>query len=278
MPGSDPVHKISIIPRGIAALGYTLQRADGGSLPDDRRRAQESRSPCCSAGGPPRSSIYDEVSTGAHDDLSKATDIARSMIKTFGMSPRLGQVSFEKDRRHAMLQLVPDTATRNEYSEQTARIIDDEVRRIIDEQRERVADILSRRHKVLLRAGQVLMAKETISRRRAARDARHARERHRARVTGRCCAAGPVRAGRRARPSRGPAPSVVSVARVQQSTRSGPRQWSTRRQSPRPAPIVPVVIASSSSSQRDVRRRCSDGATSCTSAAFNHLAPLSARP
>ena len=85
------------------------------------------------------------------------------MIKTFGMSPRLGQVSFEKDRRHAMLQLVPDTATRNEYSEQTARIIDDEVRRIIDEQRERVADILSRRHKVLLRAGQLLMAKETIT-------------------------------------------------------------------------------------------------------------------
>ena len=162
MPGSDVLHKISIIPRGIAALGYTLQ------VPTEDRFLMtegelKNRIATLLGGRAAEELIYDEVSTGAHDDLSKATEIARSMIKTFGMSPRLGQVSFEKDRRHAMLQLVPDTATRNEYSEQTARIIDDEVRRIIDEQRERVAEILSRRHKVLLRAGQVLMAKETIS-------------------------------------------------------------------------------------------------------------------
>ena len=99
-----------------------------------------------------------------------------------------------------MLQLVPDTATRNEYSEQTARIIDDEVRRIIDEQRERVADILSRRHKVLLRAGQLLMAKETIT----GEELREMLAMHENdiehRATGRCCAAGPVRARRRAPP------------------------------------------------------------------------------
>jgi cell division protease FtsH len=162
MPGADVVHKISIIPRGIAALGYTLQ------VPTEDRFLMtegelKNRIATLLGGRAAEELIYDEVSTGAHDDLSKATEIARSMIKTFGMSPRLGQISFEKDRRHAMLQLVPDTSPRNDYSEQTARIIDDEVRRIIDEQRERVADILSRRHKVLLRAGQVLMAKETIS-------------------------------------------------------------------------------------------------------------------
>ena len=162
LPGSDVVHKISIIPRGIAALGYTLQ------VPTEDRFLMtegeaKNRIATLLGGRAAEALIYDEVSTGAHDDLSKATDIARSMIKTFGMSPRLGQISFEKDRRNAMLQLLPDTGARIEYSEQTARIIDDEVRRIIDEQRERVADILSRCHKVLVRAAQVLLAKETIS-------------------------------------------------------------------------------------------------------------------
>jgi cell division protease FtsH len=162
LPGADVVQKISIIPRGIAALGYTLQ------VPTEDRFLMtegelKDRIATLLGGRAAEELVYDEVSTGGHDDLSKATEIARSMIKTFGMSPRLGQISFEKDRRHTMLQLVPDATSRVEYSEQTARIIDDEVRRIIDEQRERVADILSRRHKVLLRAGQILLAKETIS-------------------------------------------------------------------------------------------------------------------
>ncbi len=161
-PGADTLHKISIIPRGIAALGYTLQTPT-----EDRFLMTEgelkNRIATLLGGRAAEELIYDEVSTGAHDDLSKATDIARAMIKSFGMSPRLGQISFEKDRRGAMLQLVPETTPRTEYSEQTARIIDDEVRRIIDEQRERVADILSRQHKVLLRAAQFLLAKETIT-------------------------------------------------------------------------------------------------------------------
>jgi cell division protease FtsH len=162
LPGGDVVHKISIIPRGIAALGYTLQ------VPTEDRFLMtegelKNRIATLLGGRAAEELVYDEVSTGAHDDLSKATDIARSMIKTFGMSPRLGQISFEKDRRNPMLQLMPDAVTRGEYSEQTARIIDDEVRRIIDEQRERVAEILSRCHKVLLRAAQLLLAKETIS-------------------------------------------------------------------------------------------------------------------
>src|SRR5436190_11654628 len=162
LPGADEVHKISIIPRGVAALGYTMQ------LPTEDRFLMteselEDRIATLLGGRIAEELIFDEVSTGAHDDLSKATDIARSMVKTFGMSPRLGQVSLEKDRRVLMLQPPVDQGARIEYSEQTARAIDDEVRRIIDEQRERVAEILARRRQVLVRAAQLLLAKETIS-------------------------------------------------------------------------------------------------------------------
>src|SRR5580765_7285261 len=103
LPGNDNVHKISIIPRGVAALGYTIQ------LPTEDRFLMteselENRVATLLGGRIAEELIFDEVSTGAHDDLSKATDIARSMVKTFGMSPRLGQVSLEKDRRSIMLQ------------------------------------------------------------------------------------------------------------------------------------------------------------------------------
>jgi cell division protease FtsH len=161
-PNGEGVHKISIIPRGISALGYTLQAPT-----EDRFLMTESELKSKVAtllgGRAAEELIYDEVSTGAHDDLSKATDIARSMVKTFGMSPRVGQVSFEKDRRALMLQAPGEPQLRGDYSEQTARSIDDEVRRIIDEQHERATEILSQRHEVLLRAAQVLLAKETIS-------------------------------------------------------------------------------------------------------------------
>jgi cell division protease FtsH len=162
LPGNDNVHKISIIPRGVAALGYTMQ------LPTEDRFLMteselENKVATLLGGRAAEELIFDEVSTGAHDDLSKATDIARSMVKTFGMSPRLGQVSLEKDRRTLMLQSPIETAAHVEYSEQTARAIDDEVRRIIDEQRERVAEILARRRQVLVRAAQLLLAKETIT-------------------------------------------------------------------------------------------------------------------
>jgi cell division protease FtsH len=162
LPGNDNVHKISIIPRGVAALGYTMQ------LPTEDRFLMteselENKVATLLGGRVAEELIFDEVSTGAHDDLSKATDIARSMVKTFGMSPRLGQVSLEKDRRALMLQAPLDPGARVEYSEQTARAVDDEVRRIIDEQRERVAGILARRRQVLVRAAQLLLAKETIS-------------------------------------------------------------------------------------------------------------------
>jgi cell division protease FtsH len=162
MPSGEGVQKISIIPRGISALGYTLQAPT-----EDRFLMTESelkdKIATLLGGRAAEELVYDEVSTGAHDDLSKATDLARSMVKMYGMSPRLGQVSFEKDRRTLLLTANTDPQPRGEYSEQTARAIDDEVRRIIDEQRERATEVLSHRHEVLLRAAQVLLSKETIT-------------------------------------------------------------------------------------------------------------------
>jgi cell division protease FtsH len=162
LPGLDGVHKISIIPRGIAALGYTMQ------VPTEDRFLMtegelKNKIAVLLGGRCAEELIYEEVSTGAHDDLSKATDIARSMIKTYGMSPKLGQVSFEKDRRTMLLQAPEGVAGHGEYSQETAREIDNEVRRIIDEQRERVAELLAARKDILLTAARALLVKETIT-------------------------------------------------------------------------------------------------------------------
>jgi cell division protease FtsH len=161
IPGLDDIHKISIIPRGIAALGYTMQVPT-----EDRFLMTESelknKIAVLLGGRAAEELIYDETSTGAHDDLTKATAIARSMIKLYGMSPKLGQVSFERDR-HTMLLQTPEPAPRGDYSEETAREIDTEVRRIIDEQLERVTELLAVRKAMLMRAARVLIARETIS-------------------------------------------------------------------------------------------------------------------
>jgi cell division protease FtsH len=161
LPGLNDVHKISIIPRGIAALGYTIQ------VPTEDRFLMtegelKNKIAVLLGGRAAEELIYEEASTGAHDDLTKATDIARSMIKTFGMSPKLGQISFERDRRTMLVQ-APEPVSRHDYSEETAREIDIEVRRIIDEQIERVGQLLEERKPVLLRAARTLIAKETIT-------------------------------------------------------------------------------------------------------------------
>ena len=106
--------------------------------------------------------IYKEISTGAQDDLLKATDIAKSMVKAYGMSAKLGQVSFERDRRPLFLQAAQPEST-GDYSEETAREIDCEVRRLIDEQYERARAILSSQQPILRQAASVLLAKETIT-------------------------------------------------------------------------------------------------------------------
>ncbi|HET7059251.1 MAG TPA: ATP-dependent zinc metalloprotease FtsH, partial [Nitrospiraceae bacterium] len=161
IPGSDAVHKISIIPRGIAALGYTMQ------LPTEDRflmtQAELKNKIAVLLGGRvAEETIYQEISTGAQDDLLKATDIAKSMVKVYGMSEKLGQVSFERDRRPLFLQTAqPESA--GDYSEETAREIDCEVRRLIDEQYDRVRIILGSQEAILRQAASVLLTKETIT-------------------------------------------------------------------------------------------------------------------
>jgi cell division protease FtsH len=161
MPGADAVQKISIIPRGIAALGYTLQ------LPTEDRFLMTSselknKIAVLLGGRAAEEIIYGEVSTGAQDDLRKATDIARSMVKAYGMSEKLGQVSLERDRQPLFLQNVPGQPS-VEYSEQTSREIDCEIRVLIDEQYARVKGIITAQQAVLRKAAQLLLEKETIS-------------------------------------------------------------------------------------------------------------------
>ena len=161
IPGGDAVHKISIIPRGIAALGYTMQ------LPTEDRFLMtvselKNRIAILLGGRAAEEVTYGEVSTGAQDDLRKATDIAKSMVKAYGMSEKLGQVSLERDRQSIFLQTGP-SQTPGDYSEQTSREIDCEVRVLIDEQYEHARNLITSQEAILRKAAQVLLEKETIS-------------------------------------------------------------------------------------------------------------------
>ncbi len=158
MPGSEAVRKISIIPRGVAALGYTLR------TPTEDRYLMtsselEDKISVLLGGRAAEELIYGEVSTGASDDLSKATDIAKSMVTQFGMSHTLGKASLEK-RQQPFLQ--GDSVARADYSEQTAREIDTEIRRILDQQYEKALMVLREHSSVLKKAADVLLEKETI--------------------------------------------------------------------------------------------------------------------
>ncbi|MBL8054772.1 MAG: ATP-dependent zinc metalloprotease FtsH, partial [Nitrospira sp.] len=140
IPGSDQVQKISIIPRGVAALGYTLQ------LPTEDRFLMtkselENKVAVLLGGRIAEETIFGEASTGAQNDLVKATDIAKSMVKAYGMSEKLGTITLERERQPQFLQL-PVASEKGDYSEETAREIDCEVRRIVDEQYGRVRRLL----------------------------------------------------------------------------------------------------------------------------------------
>jgi cell division protease FtsH len=159
IPGSDPVHKISIIPRGIGALGYTIQRPT-----DDRylmtRAELENKMAILLGGRAAESLVFDHWSTGAADDMVKATDIARSMATQYGMVPELGHVSYEQ-ADHSMLApglLVP----KRTYSEATAQEIDAAVRRTVEGAFNRARDLLARNRDVLERGATRLLEKETL--------------------------------------------------------------------------------------------------------------------
>ena len=161
IPGSDQVQKISIIPRGVAALGYTLQ------LPTEDRFLMtkselENKVAVLLGGRIAEETIFGEASTGAQNDLIKATDIAKSMVKAYGMSEKLGTITLERERQPQFLQL-PVASEKGDYSEETAREIDCEVRRIVDEQYGRVRRLLEDRKSALRQGAQVLLEREVIT-------------------------------------------------------------------------------------------------------------------
>jgi cell division protease FtsH len=159
LPGTDAVHKISIIPRGIGALGYTIQRPT-----EDRylmtREELENKMAVLLGGRAAEHVIFGHLSTGAADDLSKATDIARNMVTRFGMGRPLGPVTYESEPNSF---LGPMAGTTRLYAEETAREIDVAVREIVDAAFERAQTILTRNRPILEEGAKALLAKETLA-------------------------------------------------------------------------------------------------------------------
>jgi cell division protease FtsH len=161
VPGTDPVSKISIIPRGVAALGYTQQ------LPTEDRYLMTrsellARIYVLLGGRVAEEMIFGDVSTGAQNDLQKATEIARTMVTQFGMSERLGLVALEGSRSPLFLP-VPDGHGR-EYSEETARIVDEEIKKMLVEAHAKVRESLSAHRPVLEELAKLLLSKEVVER------------------------------------------------------------------------------------------------------------------
>lgn len=161
LPNTDPVHKVSIIPRGMGALGYVLQRPEGDRYLMTQGEL-ESRIQVLLAGTITEELVFDDVSTGAQNDLERASEIARSMVMEFGMS-KLGRVNFRESGRSPFLAGGGmDMPRERSHSEQTAREIDQEVRRIIDESIAKVRHILAARRAALEALAKRLIEKEVI--------------------------------------------------------------------------------------------------------------------
>ena len=162
LPGSDTVHKVSIIPRGIGALGYTIQRPT-----EDRylmsREELENRMAVLLGGRAAETIVFGELSTGAADDLQKVTDIARAMVTRYGMVEKLGQVTFEDQPQPFLGTPAAPFGQERRYSEETAREIDMAVRDIVAQAFDKAIGILTARRALLERAAARLLEKETLT-------------------------------------------------------------------------------------------------------------------
>lgn len=159
LPGADPVQKVSIIPRGIGALGYTLQRPTEDRYLMTKGELMTKLS-CLLAGRAAEELVFGEVSTGAHDDLIKATDLARSMVLHYGMGESLGLVTY-RDDRPLFLQGGPNFVSKD-YSEETAKKVDLEVRRLLEEAYNKAKEVLSSHIELLKRGAEKLLEKEVL--------------------------------------------------------------------------------------------------------------------
>jgi cell division protease FtsH len=161
LPGLDPVHKISIVQRGFGALGYTMQ------LPlEDRflmsKRDLDHQLSVLLGGRTAEALVFGEVSTGAQNDLMRATDIARAMVTEFGMSEAIGPVNHDRHRRNPFLEAAFGGQERGAYAEETARVIDAEVKRFIEAAEAQAKRILADRREILETLSERLLEKEVI--------------------------------------------------------------------------------------------------------------------
>ena len=161
LPGSDPVHKVSIIPRGVGALGYTIQRPT-----EDRflmtSQELENKMAVLLGGRAAEQIVFSQVSTGAADDLAKVTDIARNMVMRYGMNDKLGNVTYQEERSTFLGGAGIPSAAR-EYSEETAREIDVAVRDIVGRAFETATSVLGARRAILESGAKDLLQKETLT-------------------------------------------------------------------------------------------------------------------
>ena len=161
LPGMDEVHKVSIIPRGVGALGYTIQRPT-----EDRflmtRVELLNKMAVLLGGRAAEQVIFKEVSTGAADDLARATDIARAMVLRYGMSETLGNVAYDREQSVFLQPNIPMPQNRN-YSEETANKIDGAVRELVDQALARAIVILQTNRTLLEQTAEALLKTETLN-------------------------------------------------------------------------------------------------------------------
>ena len=162
LPGVDPVHKVSIIPRGIGSLGYTIQRPT-----EDRflmtREELENKMTVSLGGRAAELIVFGHLSTGAADDLRRVTDIARSMVMRYGMSEKLGNVAYDRDPRSFMTGPdLPQPPHERDYADETAATVDEEVRALVERAFQHAVGLLRERRAVLNRTARRLLETETL--------------------------------------------------------------------------------------------------------------------
>ena len=161
LPGTDVVHKVSIIPHGVGALGYTIQRPT-----EDRylmtRTELDAKMAALLGGRAAEMVVFEDISTGASDDLARVTDIARAMVLQYGMSDALGNVSYDRDRT-PFLQTEMKMPQERSYGDRTADAVDAAVRALVDAALARAVAILRANRALLDRAAAALLATETLN-------------------------------------------------------------------------------------------------------------------
>ncbi|PAY18477.1 AAA family ATPase [Rhodopirellula sp. SM50] len=160
LPNTDPVHKVSIIPRGFAALGYTMQRPESERYLMTKLEL-ESRMKVLLGGTLAEEMVLQDISTGAQNDLERCTEIARSMVMDYGMS-RLGRINYRRSTASPFLTGGGGNGHSMTYGEDTAKLIDKEVSRIVEDALTQTREILTQRREVLEAITQRLLEVESI--------------------------------------------------------------------------------------------------------------------